>query len=49
MAAVQAGATHVQGCVNGYGERTGNADLVTCVANLELKLGIQALPEGRSG
>lgn len=47
MAAVQAGATHVQGCVNGYGERTGNADLVTCVANLELKLGIPALPEGR--
>ena len=47
MAAVQAGATHVQGCVNGYGERTGNADLITCVANLELKLGIAALPEGR--
>lgn len=47
MAAVQAGATHVQGCVNGYGERTGNADLVTCVANLELKLGMKVLPEGR--
>ncbi|MGA8987447.1 citramalate synthase [Aeromicrobium sp.] len=47
MAAVQAGATHVQGCINGYGERTGNADLVTCVANLELKLGLQVLPEGR--
>lgn len=47
MAAVQAGATHVQGCVNGYGERTGNADLITCVANLELKLGQPALPEGR--
>ncbi|WP_332662149.1 citramalate synthase [Aeromicrobium sp.] len=47
MAAVQAGATHVQGCVNGYGERTGNADLVTCVANLELKLGMTVLPEGR--
>ena len=47
MAAVQAGATHVQGCVNGYGERTGNADLITCVANLELKLGMPVLPEGR--
>ncbi|AWB92851.1 citramalate synthase [Aeromicrobium chenweiae] len=47
MAAVQAGATHLQGCINGYGERTGNADLVTCVANLELKLGVTALPEGR--
>jgi 2-isopropylmalate synthase len=46
MAAVQAGATHLQGCINGYGERTGNADLVTCVANLELKLGMSLLPEG---
>ena len=39
LAAVDAGATHVQGTINGYGERTGNADLVTVVANLELKLG----------
>ena len=38
LAAVDAGATHVQGCINGYGERTGNADLVSVVANLELKL-----------
>ena len=37
LAAVAAGATHVQGTLNGYGERTGNADLVTIVANLELK------------
>ncbi len=37
IAAVEAGVRHVQGTVNGYGERTGNADLVTCVANLELK------------
>jgi len=47
MAAVQAGVTHLQGCINGYGERTGNADLVTCVANLQLKLDTPALPEGR--
>jgi len=47
MAAVLAGATHVQGCINGYGERTGNADLITCVANLELKLDRPVLPEGR--
>ncbi len=47
LAAVQAGATHVQGTVNGYGERTGNADLVSVVANLELKLGRPMLPEGR--
>jgi 2-isopropylmalate synthase len=43
LAAVQAGARHVQGCVNGYGERTGNADLITVVANLELKRGLRAL------
>jgi len=46
LAAVDAGASHVQGCINGYGERTGNADLVTVVANLELKLGRQVLPPG---
>ncbi len=44
LAAVDAGATHVQGCINGYGERTGNADLVTVVANLELKLDRAVLP-----
>ena len=37
MAAIAAGVTHVQGTINGYGERTGNADLVTIIANLELK------------
>jgi 2-isopropylmalate synthase len=46
LAAVEAGATHVQGTLNGYGERTGNADLVTVVANLELKLDRSVLPEG---
>jgi 2-isopropylmalate synthase len=46
LSAVDAGATHVQGTLNGYGERTGNADLVSVVANLELKLGRQVLPEG---
>lgn len=44
--AVRAGATHLQGCINGYGERTGNADLVTSVANLEFKLGMDVMPEG---
>ncbi|MEL4357431.1 citramalate synthase [Luteococcus sp. H154] len=39
LAAVEAGAMHVQGTVNGYGERTGNADLTTVVANLQLKFG----------
>jgi len=46
ISAVEAGATHVQCTANGYGERTGNADLFPVVANLELKLGIECLPEG---
>ena len=47
IAAVLGGATQLQGTVNGYGERTGNANLMTCIPNLELKLGVQCLPEGR--
>jgi len=39
IVAVEAGVTHVQGCMNGYGERTGNANLCSVIANLELKLG----------
>ena len=39
LAAVECGATHVQGCMNGYGERCGNANLASVIANLELKLG----------
>jgi 2-isopropylmalate synthase len=49
LAAVEAGATHVQGTINGYGERTGNADLVSVVANLQLKLDRSVLPEGMLG
>ena len=45
VAAVEAGATHVQVTANGYGERTGNADLFVVAANLQLKLGIPCLPE----
>ena len=44
--AVEAGVTHVQCTANGYGERTGNADLFVVVPNLQLKLGIDCLPEG---
>ena len=47
LAAVGAGATHVQGTLNGYGERTGNADLVTVVANLVLKQGLPVLAAER--
>lgn len=46
LAAVEAGVTHVQGTLNGYGERTGNADLVTIIANLELKKNKNVLPDG---
>ena len=44
LAAVEAGATHVQGTVNGYGERTGNANLITILANLQLKMGYRGAP-----
>ncbi|MGH7883714.1 MAG: citramalate synthase, partial [Candidatus Dormibacteraceae bacterium] len=47
LAGVAAGATHVQGTANGYGERCGNANLLTVIANLELKLGHSVLPPGR--
>jgi len=47
LAAVAAGVVQVQGTLNGYGERTGNADLLTLVANLELKLDRPVLPPGR--
>ena len=46
LAAIDAGATHVQGTLNGYGERTGNADLVSIIANLELKYKKPVLPQG---
>jgi len=45
LAAVTAGATHVQGTLNGYGERTGNADILAVVANLQLKRGLALLPD----
>jgi 2-isopropylmalate synthase len=46
LSAVRGGARHVQGTLNGLGERTGNANLSTILPNLELKLGFQCLPEG---
>src|ERR1700688_2293898 len=39
LAAIEQGASHVQGCLNGYGERCGNSNLASIIANLELKLG----------
>jgi len=47
LVAVAAGARHVQGAANGYGERCGNADLFAVIAGLELKEGVALLPPGR--
>jgi 2-isopropylmalate synthase (EC 2.3.3.13) len=49
LAAVEAGARQVQGTVNGYGERTGNANLLTCLANLQVKLGYEVVPAASIG
>src|SRR5690606_23846808 len=46
LAAVRAGVVHVQGTINGYGERCGNANLVSIIPDLELKLGYQCVPPG---
>jgi 2-isopropylmalate synthase len=46
LVAVEHGVVHVQAVVNGYGERTGNADLIPIAANLTLKMGADCLPEG---
>ncbi|MER3434437.1 MAG: citramalate synthase [Leptolyngbya sp. ERB_1_1] len=44
IAAVNAGATMIQGTINGYGERCGNANLCSVIPNLQLKLGYECLP-----
>ena len=49
LAAVQAGATHIQGTINGYGERCGNANLCAIIPNLKLKLGIDCVSDGPAG
>jgi 2-isopropylmalate synthase len=46
LAAVQEGCTQVQGTINGYGERCGNANLCSVIPNLEIKLSLKALPAG---
>ena len=45
IAGVEAGAMHVQGTINGHGERTGNADLIAVIANLRLKFGWEVVPD----
>jgi 2-isopropylmalate synthase len=47
LAAVESGATQVQGTINGIGERTGNANLVTIIADLQLKMGFEVLAPER--
>jgi 2-isopropylmalate synthase len=47
IAAVQAGAVQVQGTINGIGERCGNANLSSIIPNVQLKLGLDCIPEGQ--
>jgi len=47
LTALESGATQVQGTINGIGERTGNANLVTIIADLQLKMGVEVLPAER--
>ena len=47
LTAVESGATQVQGTINGIGERTGNANLVTVIADLQLKMGVEVLAPER--
>ncbi len=44
LLSVELGVTHVQGCINGYGERTGNTDLSVAIPNLSLKMGVETVP-----
>ncbi len=47
LAGVRGGASHVQGTINGYGERTGNCNLTTIIADLSLKMGVATIPADR--
>jgi 2-isopropylmalate synthase len=47
LAGIEAGAAQIQGTVNGYGERTGNCNLVTSIANLQLKMGHRVLSDDK--
>ena len=49
LAAVQAGVTQVQGTINGYGERCGNANLLSVIADLQLKMGIPCVTPEQLG
>lgn len=47
IAAVQNGVTHIQGTINGLGERTGNTDLITAISNLQLKLNFKCIQDSK--
>jgi 2-isopropylmalate synthase len=47
LLAVEAGATQVQACLNGWGERTGNANIISVIANLKLKLGLDVVSDAQ--
>jgi 2-isopropylmalate synthase len=49
LAAIEQGFAHVQGCINGYGERCGNANLTSIIANLELKMDHTTIGKERLG
>jgi 2-isopropylmalate synthase len=49
LAAIDQGFAHVQGCTNGYGERCGNANMISIIANLELKMGHTTIGKERLG
>lgn len=49
LIAVSCGATHVQGTINGYGERSGNANLCTIIPNLKIKMGVDCISDARLG
>ncbi len=45
LAAVRAGAVHIQGTINGYGERVGNADLCSIIPDLQIKMGVRCVSD----
>ena len=49
LAAVQEGVSAIQGCINGYGDKCGNADLAAVIANLQLKMGIKVISDEQLG
>jgi 2-isopropylmalate synthase len=49
LTALSLGVHQVQGCINGYGERTGNADLCSVIPNLSLKSGVETIPSDSLG